>query len=71
LTDWFEGRICAIDSETMLCWAHIKATSRTLPVIDSLIVATAIAQGATLVTRNVKDFDGIEGIVTVNPFEES
>jgi predicted nucleic acid-binding protein len=68
LVEWFEGRICAIDSEAMLCWAHIKATSRTLPILDSLIAATAVSQGATLVTRNVRDFDGIEALNVVNPF---
>lgn len=71
LVDWFEGRVCAIDAEVMRRLARIKAAGRTLPILDSLIAATAIAQGATLVTRNTKDYDGISGLSVVNPFGAS
>jgi predicted nucleic acid-binding protein len=39
-----------------------------LPVIDSLLAATAKVHGLTLVTRNVADVEST-GIPVVNPFE--
>ena len=37
--------------------------------IDTLIAATALAWGLTLVTRNVSDFADIAGLTTVNPWD--
>ena len=48
-------------------WGELSSR-RTLPVIDSLIAATALEFGLTLATRNTKDFDGL-GIPIVNPFQ--
>lgn len=39
-----------------------------LPVIDSLLAATAKVHGLTLVTRNVSDVEAT-GVPVVNPFE--
>ena len=39
-----------------------------LPAIDSLIAATAIEYGLTVVTRNLRDFQRT-GVDVVNPFE--
>ena len=36
---------------------------------DSLIAATAIVYGFKLITRNVRDFHGIEGLTLINPFD--
>ncbi|MGF1528182.1 MAG: type II toxin-antitoxin system VapC family toxin [Candidatus Competibacterales bacterium] len=36
---------------------------------DSLIAATALEHGLTVVTRNVRDFDGIDELVVVNPWQ--
>ena len=36
--------------------------------IDALIAAICLVHGATLATRNVRDFDGL-GLKLVNPFE--
>jgi predicted nucleic acid-binding protein len=36
---------------------------------DAIIAATAIAYNLSLVTRNTKDFEGIAGLVTVNPWD--
>jgi len=68
LLKWFEGSILALDAEVMLRWAKLRANGRTLPVLDSQIAATALACKAVLVTRNAKDFEGIEGLELVNPF---
>jgi predicted nucleic acid-binding protein len=70
LPQWFDERIITFDTEVMLEWGKIKArTERTLPVADSLIAAAAIVHHMFLVTRNIKDFDDIEGINLLNPWE--
>lgn len=35
---------------------------------DAVIAASALVQGLTLVTRNVKDFERVAGLVVDNPF---
>ena len=57
----------AITAEISERWGELSSR-RTLPVIDSLIAATALEFGLTLATRNTKDFDGL-GIPIVNPFQ--
>lgn len=37
---------------------------------DSLVAGTALLHGLTLVTRNVDDFIGIDGLRILNPFAE-
>ena len=70
LPEWFNRRIIEIDAEVMLEWGKIRATvNRTLPVIDTLIAASAITHHMFLVTGNVKDFDDINGINLINPWE--
>ena len=65
LEAWFEsgvGRITCLDwtAETGLRWAKLLAEMRSagtaMPVKDSLIAASALAHGLTVVTRNVTDF---------------
>ena len=36
---------------------------------DAIVAATALRNGATLVTRNVDDFGGIEALQVWNPFD--
>lgn len=63
----FANCTIAITVEIAERWGELSA-SRPLPVIDSLLAATAIEHGLTLATRNTKDFEGL-GISIVNPFE--
>jgi len=65
---WFAGRVLDIDTETMRRWAALRATSRTLPILDSLVAASALVAGAVVVTRNTADFAGIDGLSVVNPW---
>ena len=78
LLDWFiqklplrfEKRILALDTDIMTEWGRLQArTGRSLPVFDSLIAAAALARRMTLVTRNTKDFENIEGLILLNPWE--
>ena len=72
LPNRFAGRIQILDVETMLQWGELVGSleqqARSLPALDSLIAAIALRGTFQLVTRNVKDFDGI-GIEIINPFK--
>jgi hypothetical protein len=61
LVERFTGRILEIDLETALFWGMLQGeaeqTGETLPVMDSLIAATAAAHGLTVATRNVRDIE--------------
>ncbi len=67
LVDWFEdlavrfeARILPVDLEVSRVWGEMVAQAehrgQPLPVIDSLIAATAIVHDLTVVTRNTRDF---------------
>jgi predicted nucleic acid-binding protein len=77
LTDWLEvelpnyfvGRLLLIDAFIADRWGRVQASAgRTLPVIDGLLAATALQHNLTLVTRNIKDFEGL-GVQLVNPWD--
>lgn len=77
LRDWLEqdlptffiGRLLSVDAAVADRWGHLQALAgRPVPAIDSLLAATALHHGLTLVTRNVKDFSDM-GVALVNPWE--
>lgn len=43
---------------------------RKMSLGDAVIAATALEYRQTLVTRNVKDFDWVEGLKVIDPFVE-
>ncbi|MBI1867041.1 MAG: type II toxin-antitoxin system VapC family toxin [Methylocystis sp.] len=47
--------------------AYARVGGRVLTVGDSLIAATALAKGVPLVTRNGKDFEGLD-VPLIDPF---
>src|SRR5260370_15165262 len=62
----FGERGLPVDERVAQIWGRINA--RGLPVIDSLLAATAEAHGLTLVMRNLKDVER-SGVRCLNPFE--
>ena len=60
--------ILDVDTAVIARWAAL-GSGRTLPVVDSLIAATAVTHDLTVVTRNTEDFTGL-GVKTLNPFVE-
>jgi len=57
LPAFFAGRILPIDEKVADRWGRLLAAAgRPLPAIDSLLAATALTHGLTLVTRNGDDF---------------
>lgn len=69
----FKGRVLPIDAKVAECWgrllAECEAVGKPRPAIDALICATAKVHNLTLVTRNVKDMEGM-GVKIFNPFTE-
>lgn len=79
LERWFEEGIerihcLAWEAATGLRWARLLADLRTsgrsMPIKDSLIAATALVHGLTVVTRNRRDFEKA-GVEVVDPFGEN
>jgi len=80
LSDWLTGdllirfgdQVLPIDVSVILTWgslvADMEAIGKPIPAIDSLLAATAVQFGLTLVTRNVRHFEGA-GISLFNPWE--
>jgi len=63
----FGDRVLGIDNAISDQWGRMCAI-RPLPVIDSLLAATAVTNGLTLVTRNERDVMGL-GATVLNPFK--
>jgi predicted nucleic acid-binding protein len=68
----FEGRIVAVDLSIAETAGRLRGLEsrrgRTLSPTDSLIAATAMVHGATLATRNVRDFRELD-IPLIDPWE--
>ena len=76
LEAWFEAVAKTIDclawdSAISMRWADFVVEQRkkghTLPVLDSMIAATALVHGLIVATHNVRDFQ-VAGIQVVDPF---
>ena len=71
LPNQFSERILGIDTQTMRIWGdlvgRLEQKGRPLPVMDSLIAATAFQHSLSLVTRNESDFAGTT-VTIVNPW---
>jgi predicted nucleic acid-binding protein len=73
LTDWlaeiaesFGERILDVDAAVAEAWGRL-AGPRSVPVVDTLLAATAQVHGLVLVTRNIADMGGL-GVPVLNPF---
>lgn len=69
----FHGRIVAIDVHLAEVAGRLRGAEskrgRTVPILDSFIAATAIAKDGTLITRNIKHFQGL-GFPVANPWKD-
>lgn len=72
LRPWFQGRILPVNEPIAEHWGVLagqcQLRGRPLKVADGLIAATALEHDLTLVTRNVRDFDGL-GVGIFNPWK--
>jgi predicted nucleic acid-binding protein len=62
----FTDRILGIDAATARLWGEWSA-ERPRPVIDTLLAATAVVHGLTLVTRNTNDVQDLK-VKLLNPW---
>ena len=62
----FAGRVLPMDEQVAVACAPLHL-SRTRPVVDMIIAATALVHDLTLVTRNVRDFEDT-GVRFFNPW---
>lgn len=63
----FADRVLPVDAAAARLWGELSA-ARSLPVIDTLIAATAIGHGLTLVTRNTRDVAST-GVPLIDPWQ--
>ena len=66
LIENYGNRILPVSDEIAMKWGALSF-GRTIGVADALIGATAFVHGLTMVTRNVKDFEGA-GMDLLNPW---
>lgn len=71
LPAWFGGRLLPVSAEIADRWGRLVAeVGRPVPVIDSLLAATALQHDLRLVTRNRVDFR-FPGLEVVDPWSRS
>lgn len=67
----FGSRVLSVNATVAECWGEILAANaksgNIRPAIDALIAATAKVDDLVLVTRNVRDMEGM-GVKLLNPF---
>jgi predicted nucleic acid-binding protein len=69
LPQQFKARILKIDAAVASKWGLLQAEmKRPLPMMDSLLAATALHYNLSLVTRNVADFN-YPRLTIINPWE--
>jgi predicted nucleic acid-binding protein len=68
LPAFFANRLLPVDRKVAEHWGNLLAKAgRPLPAIDSLLAATALTHGLTLVTRHVRDFQ-FSGLTVIDPW---
>ena len=68
----FDGKIIPLDANVLIQWgklsARLEGKGITLPAMDSLIAASALAHDLNLITRNEGDFKNT-GVEIINPWQ--
>lgn len=68
----FDNRILSFCTKSASHYAKVilerQKQGRPILMADALIASIALANDLIIVTRNIKDFENIEGLVVFNPF---
>ena len=71
--DDFQGRVLPFDTEAAAAYAEVFAARRKAGrpggTIDLMAASIARVRGASVVTRNVADFEGV-GLTIINPWDD-
>lgn len=71
--DDFQGRVLPFDTDAAAAYAEVFAArrkaGRPAGTIDLMLAAIARVRGASVVTRNVADFEGV-GLTIINPWDD-
>ena len=62
-------RVLPIDAAAFREWGKLMHRQSDTLILDAMIASMAIANGLTVVTRNVRDFEAL-GVEAINPFVE-
>lgn len=68
ITRLLGARVLIVNQQIADTWGRM-GIKRTLPLVDSLLAATALTHDLTLVTRNTKDIQDT-GVRYLNPFNQ-
>ena len=72
VSEHFGGRILDFNGAAPTVAGRIRAKreniGRPMSILDAMIAAICLVNGAALATRNVRDFDGLD-LRLINPFE--
>lgn len=69
LEEFFSVSVVIPISQPILDQAVVLRQIRRMSLGDGIIAGTALTHNFKLVTRNIKDFQWIEGLQLLNPFE--
>lgn len=69
LSEFFTVSLVIPISQPVLDRAVTLRQTRRMTLGDAIIAGTALTHGLTLVSRNIEDFQWIEGLQLLNPFE--
>ena len=71
-TDDFDGRILPFDTKAAAAYAEAfvarRKAGRPSGAVDLMLAAIARVHGASVVTRNLADFEGV-GVAIINPWD--
>ena len=65
----YEGRILSVNADVSELWGEMSAL-RPIPAVDGLLAATAKVHNLILVTRNIRDVQGL-GANLLDPFSHA
>lgn len=73
--DYFSGRVLSFEENEAHIYAQIMAgrikIGRPVNKFDAMIASISVSHNLDLVTRNVKDFEGISELKVINPWGEA
>ena len=61
--------ILPLDETVVQQTIELRRRYKKLKLGDAIIAATALVYNLTLISRNSKDFDGIDGLEFINPYD--